>query len=95
LEYSYLAIPSVSSPFADNERLVRKGKSGFIAESEKEWENFLTLLIEDENLRREIGRKARRIALKRTIEKNIQNWLLIYERNLEDYEKFRASLKPS
>ncbi len=95
LEYSYLAIPSVSSPFADNEKWVKKGKTGFIAESGEEWEKYLTLLIENEDLRVEIGKKARRVALKRTIEKNVQKWLSLYQKNLEDYEKFRAAMKPS
>lgn|GEM_PF-2238084 len=95
LEYSYLAIPSISSPFSESEKVVKQGSNGFIAQSEEDWENYITLLVKNEDLRIKVGKRARRIALKRTIEKNVDKLVKLYQKYLEDFKKFRTSLKPS
>ncbi len=93
LEYSYLAIPSVSSPFAGHEGVVKQAENGFIAESSTEWVQYLSRLIEDRELREKMGKKARRVALNRTIERNINQWVETYEKAIEEFKKIAPSMK--
>lgn len=58
LEYSALKIPAIVSPLPDFTRIIDAGETGFIAHSTKDWVDYLSLLIEAEGLRRDIGKKA-------------------------------------
>jgi len=58
LEYSALKIPTVASPLPDFTRVIRHGETGFIARDLKDWKDYLSLLIEAEGLRRDIGQRA-------------------------------------
>lgn len=58
LEYSALKIPTVASPLPDFSRVIDSGNNGFIARDEKDWIDALSLLIESEGTRREMGMKA-------------------------------------
>jgi glycosyltransferase involved in cell wall biosynthesis len=55
LEYSALGLPTVASPLPDFARVIEDGKTGFLARDEREWEDRLSLLIDAEGLRREMG----------------------------------------
>ena len=68
LEFSALGIPGVYSRLAPYESLISDGESGFLATSADEWDAALSSLIEQEELRRDIGLAARETVLK--------NWLL-------------------
>lgn len=68
LEYSIQGIPGVYSQIEPFEQVVVNGENGFLAASLEEWENGLVCLIENRNLRVEMGRKAQE-----TVQKN---WLL-------------------
>jgi glycosyltransferase involved in cell wall biosynthesis len=59
LTYSASAIPVVCSPVGANRDMVVEGESGFFASTESEWLEKLSLLIEDEGLRRRMGTKGR------------------------------------
>ena len=59
LTYSASAIPVVCSPVGANRDTVVEGESGFFASTESEWLEKLSLLIEDEGLRRRMGTKGR------------------------------------
>lgn len=59
LECMSFGIPVVASPVGVNKRIVKDGVNGFIAHSIDEWEKKLTLLLEDEDLRSQLGQNAR------------------------------------
>jgi glycosyltransferase involved in cell wall biosynthesis len=60
LQYMALGIPPVVSPVGVNTTIVRDGVNGFFASAEEEWIDRIALLLEDEPLRRRLGREARR-----------------------------------
>ena len=57
-----MGIPVVVSPVGEQKYVVKHGVSGFLARNEDEWYNYLRMLIEDENLRRRVGREGRKTA---------------------------------
>ena len=60
LQYMALGIPPVVSPIGVNTTIVRDGINGFYARAEEEWIDRIALLLEDDPLRRGLGREARR-----------------------------------
>ena len=58
LEYSATGTPGVYSNLETYNNIVNHGQNGFLASSLDEWEEYLHLLIENPNLRYEIGLKA-------------------------------------
>jgi glycosyltransferase involved in cell wall biosynthesis len=58
LQYMALGIPAVVSPVGVNNYIIEHAKNGFIADSLTEWENYLSQLIENYQLRRDTGKLA-------------------------------------
>lgn len=58
LEMSAMGIPTVCSPLPHFTGSVKHGLTGMIAESPAQWMEYLSALIESENLRRTIGHNA-------------------------------------
>lgn len=65
LQYMSIGIPSLVSPVGVNTKIITHGVNGFLCSTPQEWRDTLITLIENENLRLEIGEKA-----KDTVEKN-------------------------
>ncbi len=59
LIYMSMGIPAVVSPVGVNKEIVREGTDGFHANSEEEWLEKLSLLIENPELRKKCGENAR------------------------------------
>ena len=59
LQYYGVGLPVVCSPVGINREIVKDGVNGFWARDEKEWEEKLGLLIEDRDLRRQMGIQGR------------------------------------
>lgn len=59
LQYMAIGIPSVASPVGFNKELIKDGVDGFLAGTNEEWVEKLSILIENEELRKKIGRSAR------------------------------------
>ena len=59
LQYMAMSVPAVASPVGVNCDIIEDGEDGFLAQSEREWEEKLSRLIDDRGLREEMGRKAR------------------------------------
>jgi len=56
VEYSAMKIPAVVSPVCYKN--VKHGKTGFVASNGNEWYQYLTKLLDDKELRKEIAEKA-------------------------------------
>ena len=72
LEYSVHGAPGVYSKLPPYQELVCHAENGFLAGSLDEWEQYLRLLIEDAQLREQVGRRAQQ-----TVQ---DNWLLSQHR---------------
>lgn len=59
IQYMACGIPSISSPVGVNNEIVN-GRNGFLARDDDEWVEKLSLLINDSDLRRSIGKEGRR-----------------------------------
>lgn len=59
-----MGIPVVASPVGEQKYVIRHKVNGFLAQNDEEWYKCLKVLIEDDKLRREIGRKGRETAEK-------------------------------
>ena len=59
LQYMSMQIPSVASATQANCDIVADGEDGFLASTDEEWREKLSLLIADEKIRKEIGARAR------------------------------------
>ncbi len=59
LQYMALGIPTVATAIGTNFRVIENGVSGFLVNSEDEWFTQLANLINDSNLRRQIGKCGR------------------------------------
>jgi len=61
LQYMAMQVPCVASPVGINTEIIREGVNGFTAQSQSDWYDKLSLLIEDADLRPRMGREGRRI----------------------------------
>jgi glycosyltransferase involved in cell wall biosynthesis len=78
LEYSMLGVPTVVSRVEAYGRSVKNGENGFLATNAKDWLKYLSRLVAQPGLRREIGCNARAFAARRTIDKNVWRWERAY-----------------
>ncbi len=63
LQYMACGIPCVASPVGINKELIRHGENGFLANTNKSWEESLLTLIDDPSLRQKMGMNGRKIAV--------------------------------
>ena len=57
-QYLALGIVPVGTPMASNPEVIEHGVTGFLASTDEEWIEYLTLLARDHNLRNEMSRKG-------------------------------------
>lgn len=60
LQYFSVGVPVVCTPVGINRDIVEDGVNGFWAQNKDQWENRLLKLIEEEELRREMGLQGRK-----------------------------------
>lgn len=65
LQYMAMEIPPVMSSVGVNLEIISNGENGFLATNEEDWISKISLLIENPELRRAIGRKARQTVIDR------------------------------
>jgi len=76
LQYMALGIPTVMSPVGVNKDIIQDGENGFLASTDEEWVDKLSLLIESEVLRKKLGDEGRKtIEDKYSVEANREKWL--------------------
>jgi glycosyltransferase involved in cell wall biosynthesis len=64
-QYMALGIPTVATPLGSNPEVIQHGVTGFLADSEEEWVEYLMRLIEDHELRLRMSHAAAREACKK------------------------------
>ena len=62
LEYMAMGMPVVASRVGESRYLVRSGVNGFLAQTEDEWIEALSALIEDDKMRVRMGKTSRKVA---------------------------------
>lgn len=73
LQYMALGIAAVVSPVGVNAQIVDENENGFLCENLEDWENKLTLLLENFELRQQMGFAAR--------QKIVQNYSVVSNRD--------------
>jgi glycosyltransferase involved in cell wall biosynthesis len=82
-QYMALGIPTVATPLGSNPEVVQHGVTGFLADSEAEWIDYLSLLIKDRELRLRMSHAAAKAAQEKySLESNTEKII----------EAFRAAL---
>lgn len=85
IQYMALGIPTVATALGANFRVIENGVSGFLVQSDDEWFDILSKLIQDENLRRTIGQNARaRVEQLFSVESNKGKYIDILNRLSEN-----------
>jgi glycosyltransferase involved in cell wall biosynthesis len=92
LEYGINGIPGVYSAWHYKDYIIN-GHNGFLAETEEDWIAALSILIEDETKRREMGENAKEIALKNNINNYIGDWQGFIEQYAVDSNSIKESSK--
>lgn len=76
LQYMALEIPTVMSPVGVNTEIIQDGQNGFLAKTEDEWIQKLSLLIESPELREKLGKAGRKTVVEKySVEANKQKYL--------------------
>lgn len=76
LSYMALEIPAVASGVGVNSKIIQSGVNGYIADTVEDWVQALTVLIENESLRKTIGAAARKTVVdKYSIHANKEKYL--------------------
>lgn len=83
-EYSARGVPGVYSRLAPYEQVIQQGENGFLASGGDEWKACLTRLIENPELRYQIGvMAARTVREKWLLSQHAHKWPEAYTRGLE------------
>jgi len=79
IQFMALGIPVAASPVGVNEKIVDEGVNGFLCRSKEEWVNALKKLLEDTNLRKQMGINGRKkIEQFYSVESNANNFLQLF-----------------
>ncbi|MDP2385243.1 MAG: glycosyltransferase family 4 protein [Bacteroidota bacterium] len=76
LSYMACEIPTIMSPVGVNTEIIVHHENGFLANTTDEWVNCISELIENSELRKEIGKKARQTVIEKySVEANKELYL--------------------
>jgi len=78
LEYGARGIPVIASDVGPYRDFVRHGQTGFLVEHEREWAEYLDLLVRDDELRARMGAAARAEAAKWIVDDHAHLWERAY-----------------
>ena len=75
IEYMAMGLPVVASPVGVNSEIIQDGYNGFLAKTEEEWVEKLSLLIENPDIRQRLS-----IAGRKTVEEkySVKAWAPVY-----------------
>ena len=81
LQYMALEIPTIMSPVGVNTEIIDDGKNGFFATTDDEWFAVLCKLIDDADLRKNIGEEGRKTIVARySIDSQKEKYLSLFEK---------------
>ncbi|MBL7942854.1 MAG: glycosyltransferase family 4 protein [Flavobacteriales bacterium] len=79
LQYMALGIATVMSPVGVNTEIIREGVNGLLADSDEEWFEKLSRLIEDDALRKSLGEAGRKtVAESYSTNANAARWIDVF-----------------
>jgi glycosyltransferase involved in cell wall biosynthesis len=79
LQYMTMEIATVASPVGVNTVIIKEGINGLLARNSSEWEKALSLLIEDEDLRKQLGREGQlTVEQSYSVNSNTKNFLRLF-----------------
>lgn len=79
-QYMALGIPPVATPLGSNPEVVEHGVTGFLADSEAEWIEYLTRLIQDHDLRMRMSERAAAVAREKySLESNTEKIIAAFK----------------
>lgn len=80
LTYMACGIATVMSPVGVNKEIIIHGQNGFLANTEEEWINYLSQLIENKELRLKLGEAGRQTVLEKySVEANKEKYLEAFQ----------------
>lgn len=80
LTYMACGIATVMSAVGVNSEIINHGENGFLVNNDEEFENYLTQLIENEDLRNRIGKVGRETVLQHySVEANKEKYLTVFK----------------
>lgn len=83
LQYMALEIPTVMSPVGVNTEIISDGINGFLASTEEEWIEKLSLLVENPDLREKFGKMGRQTVVdKYSVESQKERYLEVFNKVL-------------
>ncbi|MCJ7696161.1 MAG: glycoside hydrolase family 99-like domain-containing protein, partial [Anaerolineaceae bacterium] len=96
LEYSALGIPGVYSHLDPYQEVISHGRNGYLASSQEDWQHYLVMLIEDNELRHSIAKNAQQTVQKEwLLSKNQSKWQTEYQSLLYSMIGHGNQKKPS
>jgi len=79
LQYMALQIPTVASPVGVNTQIIRHNENGFLCSKAYEWENCISILIENKTLRDSMGIAGRKkVVAHYSVSSNTSNFLSLF-----------------
>ena len=79
IQYMALGIATVLSPVGMNKDVISDGENGFLAATEEEWLQKLSILIEDNELRKKLGEAGKETVKKKySVQVNKERWLNVF-----------------
>jgi glycosyltransferase involved in cell wall biosynthesis len=80
LQYMALEKPTVVSDVGVNKKIVEHGKNGYLCRSEQDWIKYLSVLIENEALRKSMGKDGRQtVCTNYSVDSNAELFLSLFE----------------
>jgi glycosyltransferase involved in cell wall biosynthesis len=76
LSYMALEVPTIMSNIGVNKEIIEDGVNGFLADTEEEWINKISLLIDSFELRKTLGKNARKTVLEKYSTASQQHYFL-------------------
>jgi glycosyltransferase involved in cell wall biosynthesis len=85
LSYMACEVPAIMSPVGVNTEIIEQGKNGFLASTTDEWIDVLSQLIDNDELRRNIGKAGRQTVLEKySVLSQQQNYLNAFKELIDN-----------
>ena len=81
LQYMALKIPTLMSPVGVNTTIIQHGHNGFLPRTEEEWVEQISSLVENEELRKQVGEAGRETVVK---DYSVERWKGAYLQHFDN-----------